>query len=141
MLLTSHELGYKSQFPNRVELWKRRCHNPLRKTTRRGGLSPVDADALIHLLCSMADRLHPLLRQLLSSKEPADLDRQRWYLLGIRLNELIQERMNLRRGAVQKLLVNEDMKSFHRELILTLALAAGPGGFDRLRASLLDPLS
>ena len=35
MLWTSHQMGLKDQFPNRVELWKRRCHNPLRKSTRR----------------------------------------------------------------------------------------------------------
>ena len=28
MLWTSHQLGLQAQFPNRVELWKRRCHNP-----------------------------------------------------------------------------------------------------------------
>ncbi len=141
MLFTSHKLGFQALFPNRVELWKRRCYNPLRKTTRRGNLSEVDAEALIKLLCSMADRLYPVLRQLLSKKEPKALNDERWNLFGTRLNELIQERMNLRRGAVQRLLSKEDMNSFHYELIFTLALAAGPGGVDRLRASLLDPFS
>ena len=40
---TSQQLGMQEQFPNRVELWKRRCHNPLRRITRREGLEPDDA--------------------------------------------------------------------------------------------------
>ena len=43
MVWTSQQLGLQAQFPNRVELWKRRCHNPLRRTTRRDQLDPVDA--------------------------------------------------------------------------------------------------
>ena len=47
--------------------------------------------------------------------------------------------MNLRRGAIQRLLDGEQARHLQRQLVLTLALAAGPGGVDRLRASLLDP--
>ena len=36
MVWMSEQLGFSGLFPNRVELWKRRCHNPLRRTTRRG---------------------------------------------------------------------------------------------------------
>ena len=28
MVWTSQQMGLQAQFPNRVELWKRRCHNP-----------------------------------------------------------------------------------------------------------------
>ena len=47
--------------------------------------------------------------------------------------------MNPRRGAIQRFLVSEPEGPMQRQLVLTLALAAGPGGVDRLRASLLDP--
>ena len=47
--------------------------------------------------------------------------------------------MNPRRGAVQRLLKQEQSQPIQQELVLTLALAAGDGGIDRLRASLLDP--
>ena len=57
MVWTSQQMGLQAQFPNRVELWKRRCHNPLRRTTRRDQLDPVDAESLICLVCAMADRL------------------------------------------------------------------------------------
>ncbi len=138
MLWTSKQLGLQGQFANRVELWKRRCHNPLRRVPRRGNLLASDSEALIFLLCSMADRLYPLLHQLLSSREPASLNNERWELLNHRLRGLIEERMNPRRGAVQRLLSSEEANITNRQLVLTLALASGPGGVDRLRASLLD---
>lgn len=139
MLWTTQQLGLQEQFPNRVELWKRRCHNPLRRATRRGELSAFDAEAMLCLLCSMASRLYPLLHQLLSSREPEELNLQRWALLDQRLRDLIEERMNPRRGAVQRLLQQEQSQPIQRELVFSLALAAGDGGIDRLRASLLDP--
>lgn len=59
MVWMSEQMGFTKLFPNRVELWKRRCTNPLRRTTRRDGLDPVETDALIRILCSLADRLYP----------------------------------------------------------------------------------
>ena len=139
MLWTSKQMGLNAQFPNRVELWKRRCHNPLRRSTRRDQLNPIDAESLICLVCAMAERIYPTLRQLLSSREPDQLTQQRWHLLDERLRDLIEERMNPRRGAVMRLLDPETSSTIQRQMINTLALVAGPGGIDRLRATLLDP--
>ena len=139
MLWTSQQMGLQTQFPNRVELWKRRCHNPLRRTTRREAMDPVDAESLICLVCAMAERLYPMLHQLLSSREPDQLTQQRWQLLDERLRDLIEERMNPRRGAVVRLLDPEISGVIQHQLISSLALVAGPGGIDRLRATLLDP--
>jgi hypothetical protein len=41
MLWLSNNLGLSDRFPNRVELWKRRCHNPMRRACRRGGLIAI----------------------------------------------------------------------------------------------------
>mgnify|MGYP003954368549 CR=1 FL=1 len=138
MVWSLKQLGLETLFPNRVELWKRRCHNPLRRVTRRGNLSSVDTDGLITLLCSMADRVYPLIHQMLSDKEPEDINKQRWLLLDERLGELLNERMNPRRGAVQRLLVSGESREIQRDLLLHLALSSGPGGGRRLKASLLD---
>jgi hypothetical protein len=46
--------------------------------------------------------------------------------------------MNLRRVAVQRLLDPEGGAAQRRQLIRAMALAAGHGGFDRLKASLMD---
>ena len=140
MLWMTKQLGYAALFPNRVELWKRRCTNPLRRSTRRTSLNSVEIDALIRVVCAMADRLYPMLHQLLSSREPGELTAQRWGLVDQRLRDLIEERMNLRRSAVQRLLDRSQAAPLQRQMVLTLALAAGPGGAERLRASLQDPM-
>lgn len=138
LLWLSSQLGYDARFPNRVALWKCRSHNPMRRACRRGEVQPADAEALMHLLCAMADRLYPMLRTLLSSSEPADLNRQRWNLFESRLQDLMRERMNPRRSAVQKLLDPHEGAEERRQLIQSLAFVAGDGGLERLRASLLD---
>jgi len=138
MVWLSSNLGLVDRFPNRVELWKRRCHNPMRRACRRGGLDPTDSEGLIRILCAMADRLYPMVRTLLSSAEPAALNAQRWELFETRLTDLLRERMNPRRSAVQKLLDPVAGAEERRQMIQALALVAGEGGYDRLRASLLD---
>ena len=55
MVWTSQQMGLQAQFPNRVELWKRRCHNPLRRTTRRDQLDRVDAESLILSLIHISE--------------------------------------------------------------------------------------
>ena len=138
MVWVSSQLGYGELFPNRVELWKRRCHNPLRRSFRRGTLEPAETDALITILCTMADRLYPFLHQLLSRSEPEPLTRQRWELFTARFSELVRERMNPRRSGVQRLLDPHEGGLQRRQLIQSLALAAGHGGVERMRASLMD---
>lgn len=138
MVWVSEQMGLTDVFPNRVELWKRRCHNPLRRTTRRGALLPAETDGLIRLLCAVADRIYPLSRALLSASDPPELLAQRWALFQGRLEELVRERMNPRRSGVQRLLDAEAGAGLRRQLVRSLALGAGPGGFERLRASLLD---
>ena len=138
MLWMTKQLGYAALFPNRVELWKRRCSNPLRRNTRRASLKPEETDALIRILTALSERLYPMLRTLLSSAEPPDLNAQRWELFRSRLRELVLERLNPRRGGVQRLLDPEQGPALSRELVQVMALCAGEGGFERLRASLLD---
>jgi hypothetical protein len=138
MVWLSEEMGYTSLFPNRVELWKRRCYNPLRRTTRRGALVEQETDALIRILNALADRLYPMLRSLLSSAESPEVTEQRWGLFRSRLAELIKERFNLRRGGVQRLLDPVEGRVLSRQLVQALAFSAGPGGFERLKASLQD---
>ncbi|MEB3195235.1 MAG: DUF3038 domain-containing protein [Cyanobacteriota bacterium] len=139
LLWMGHQLGFASLFPNRVALWKLRSHNPLRRACRRGTPEGAETEALIQILCAMADRVYPLVRGLLSSREPAEVNRQHWQLFEERLRELLKERMNTRRSSVQSLMDPQAGADQRRSLIQTLALAAGPGGVDRLRASLMDP--
>ena len=141
MVWMSEHLGFDHLFPNRVELWKRRCHNPLRRAFRRGELAPQETDALIHILCQMADRLYPMLRSLLSANEPPEVSAQRWELFQSRLADLMKERMNPRRSGVQTLLDPVAGAPQRRALVQALALGAGQGGYGRLRASLMDAVA
>ena len=52
----------------------------------------------------MSERIYPLLRQLLSTNEPIEENKRRWNSFYERFSDLIEERFNVRRGAVQKLL-------------------------------------
>ena len=138
MLWTSQSLGLQSQFPNSVSIWKCRCHNPLRKTTRRGSLKPSDTDALILLICTMSERLYPRLRQLISTKEPVEQNQERWRILTERVVDLIEERFNMRRNSVKRLINQNYSMYITRQYVKTLALSVGNSGADRLKASLLD---
>ena len=138
MLYSTKELGLDDIIPNSVELWKKRSLNPLRKSCRRGSLSCKDLEAMILLICRLAERIYPILRQLLSSKEPKDLNDQRWNIVMERFSDLVEERFNTRRGAVKKMLYQTEAYSFTRQNIITLALCTGIGGVDRLQAYLLD---
>ncbi len=137
----SDSLGFSSLFPNRVELWKRRCYNPMRRACRRGELEAADAEALMRILCRMADRLYPLVRSLLAASDPPELLAQRWALFEGRLAELLMERMNPRRSAVQALLDPVAGAAERRQLVRSLALVAGDGGYERLKASLQDAVA
>jgi hypothetical protein len=141
MVWMSEHLGFSHLFPNRVELWKRRCHNPLRRACRRGELSPPETDALIRILCQMADRLYPMLRSLLSATEQPEVSAQRWELFQSRLADLMKERMNPRRSGVQILLDPVAGARQRRALVQALALGAGSGGYERMRASLMDAVA
>lgn len=140
MMKISSELGIDNLFPNPVELWKSRSHNPLRKATRRGSLSSQEVDGLISLVSSMSNRIYPHTRKLLSSKEPTDLNKQRWELITERFIELVSERMNSRRIAIQKLRIPTETLILVKQLIFTLALSAGPGGTERLRHHIYETL-
>ena len=102
MVWMSEQMGFTDCFPNRVELWKSRCHNPLRRTTRRGELAAADGDALIRILCALADRLYPVLRGLLSQAEAPEVLVQRWALFQSRLSELVKERHDVIKCADDK---------------------------------------
>ena len=135
LLLKSKDIGLSEEFSNRVNFWKIRCTNPLRKSYAFSTLSSQQIDSLVELISSMAENLYPLIRQLLSSKESRTLNKERWFLFSTRLKSLIRERMNLQRSYITSLLIDEK-NEFFRELLVILSLSCGPGGANRLKASL-----
>ena len=135
LLLKAKNIGLSDVFTTRVQFWKIRTSNPLRKSYAFSSLSSDQIDSLVELISSMAENLYPLIRQLLSSKEPQSLNKERWFLFGSRLKSLIRERMNLNRSYINSLL-NDDNYVFFRELLVILSLSCGPGGANRLKASM-----
>tara|TARA_B100000579_G_scaffold87894_1_gene69060 strand:+ start:1005 stop:1601 length:597 start_codon:yes stop_codon:yes gene_type:complete len=135
LFLKAKNIGLSDQFSNRVEFWKMRCSNPLRNSYTFSSLSPAQIDSLVELISSMAENLYPLIRQLLSSKEPETLNNERWFLFSNRLKSLIRERMNMQRSYISSLLSDES-NIFFRELLVILSLSCGRGGANRLKASL-----
>ena len=135
LLIKAKNIGLSEDFSSRVEFWKIRTTNPLRKSYAFSSLSSRQIDSLVDLISSMADNLYPLIRQLLSSKESKTLNKERWFLFSSRLKSLIRERMNLNRSYIASLL-SDDTNEFFRELLVILSLSCGKGGANRLKASM-----
>ena len=135
LLLKAKNIGLSDDFSNRVQFWKMRCSNPLRNTYTFSSLSSEQIDSLVELISSMAENLYPLIRQLLSSKEPMTLNQERWSLFNSRLKSLIRERMNIQRSYISSLL-SEENSEFFRQLLVILSLSCGEAGANRLKASL-----
>ncbi len=135
LLLNANNIGLTEDFSNRVKFWKLRTSNPLRKSYAFSSLSSSQIDSLVELISIMAEKLYPLIRQLLSSKESKTLNKQRWFLFSTRLKSLIRERMNLQRSYITTLL-SDDNNQFLRELLVILSLSCGKGGANRLKASM-----
>ena len=135
LLLKAKNIGLSEDFSSRVQFWKLRTSNPLRKSYAFTSLTSEQIDSLVELIASMAEQLYPLIRQLLSSKESKTLNDERWLLFSARLKSLIRERMNVQRSYIASLL-NDESNKFFRELLVILSLSCGPAGATRLRASM-----
>ena len=135
IFMKAKDIGLHDDFSSRVQFWKMRCSNPLRKNYTLSSLSTEQIDALVELISSMAENLYPIIRQLLSSKESETLNQERWDLFSTRIKSLIRERMNFQRSYIDSLL-NDDSNKFFRELLVILSLSCGKGGAYRLKASL-----
>ena len=103
LFLKAENIGLSDEFTSRVQFWKIRCSNPLRKSHTFSSLSSEQIDSLVELISSMAENLYPLIRQLLSSKESRTLNQERWFLFSSRLKSLISERMNVKRSYITSL--------------------------------------
>ncbi len=133
--MKAKDIGLSDDFTSRVQFWRMRCSNPLRNTYSFTSLSSEQIDSLVDLISSMAEKLYPLIRQLLSSKESKELNQERWLLFSKRLKSLIRERMNTQRSYISSLL-SDDNNEFFRELLVILSLSCGKAGANRLKASL-----
>ena len=129
-------------FPNFVEIWKSRCHNPMRKSTRNAPITTESFEALIRLLSNLSLRFYPQIRNLLSSRTSQLYNQKDWNDFCSRFEDLISERLNPRRMSVKKYMnYSEDPHEFYRKLLLILALSSGEAGEKRLRSIIFEPIS
>ncbi len=135
IVLKAKTFGLSQEFSNRVQFWKMRTCNPLRKSFTFSKLTSNQIDSFVSLISAMAENLYPLIRQLLSSKESKTMNQERWLLFTSRLKSLIRERMNLQRTYITTILDDEN-NDFFRELLVILSISCGPGGSERLKASM-----
>ncbi len=137
----SRNLDLNEIFPNYVEIWKSRCHNPLRISSRNSSISIDSFEGLVRILSTMSNQAYPRIRELLSSKGSDQYSSEKWSKFSLRFDELITERMNVSRVSVVKYLTKASVsKTFHKQLLLTLALSSGIGGLNRLSSSIFEPL-
>lgn len=122
----------------RVEFWKWRTTNPLRRTMRRNRLKQAQVMTMVGLVCDMAARFYPVLHQLVSVREDPSVTDARWAVLTRRLQELIRQRMNPKRAAMQNFADDEYALAMTKTMVRALMFSAGPGGEQRLLASLQD---
>ena len=123
---------------DRVEFWKWRTTNPLRRTMRRNQLNQAQVMTMVGLVCDMAARVYPLLHRLVSVREDPSVNDTRWKLLTRRLQDMIQQRMNPKRVAMQSFADDDHALATTRTMVRALIFSAGPGGEQRLLASLQD---
>ena len=138
----SNSLELNQIFPNYVEVWKSRCHNPMRKSTRSAPITRQSFQALLVLLSKLSQIFYPQIRNLLSSSNASLNSEYDWNQFCIRFEDLISERLNPRRMAVKKYLSpSNNANDFYKKILFTLALCSGEGGAIRLRSSIYEPLA
>jgi len=143
-LVAARELDMQEVIGNRVELWRLRSTNPLRRSSQRRPLSVTEAKALVIIACHLARRLTVLIRQLLlayqqlSEKQlsPDHHFRLSDYLLRFRSH--FRSRMNPKRAGVMAYSTDEKLNSLALNLLGQLLFCTGTAGAQRLWSSLFD---
>ncbi|MEO0758246.1 MAG: DUF3038 domain-containing protein [Cyanobacteria bacterium J06648_16] len=144
MLIAVRDLGLQEIIPGRVELWKLRSTNPLRKNNQRRPMSLQEAKALVAIACYLARKLTVLIRQLLIAEQQLQ-DKGLSVDHHFRLNHYLERfqiqfrrRMNAQRAAVIAYNDGENLNELALSLLTQLIFCTGTQGERRLWASLFD---
>ena len=119
--------------PNKVTIWKLRNNNPLRKSYLKNNIKSEEFDALIKITAEMSRYLYPYIRELLQSKEDLEKNSVIWNDFNKRFIELINERFNVDRMRVKKLLNQADNDEIIIKSLLTLSFCISNKGFQKLK--------
>lgn len=144
ILAVVQELELGEIIKNRVNLWRLRTTNPLRRSHSRRPLSLVEAKALVVVACFVARRLTVRIRQLLlayqqMSEKQIPLEQNLAlsnYLERFRAH--FKSRMNPRRSGVLIYSSAERLDELALSLLAQLLFCTGTAGMQRFWISLFD---
>ena len=140
----ARELELTDIIKNRVNLWRMRSTNPLRRAHTRRPLSIVEAKALAVVACYLARRLTAVIRQLLIVVQQMS-DKQIPLEQNLRLASYLEwfqahfkSRMNPRRSGVIAYYSKEKSDELAISLLEQLLFCTGTSGMQRFWISLFD---
>ena len=116
-----------------MSIWKLRNNNPLRKSYVNNNIKPREFDALIKITVEMSRYLYPYIREILQSKEDLEKNSVIWNDFNKRFIELINERFNVDRIRVKKLLNQAENDEIIIKSLLTLSFCISNKGFQKLK--------
>ncbi|MFO5494763.1 MAG: DUF3038 domain-containing protein [Cuspidothrix sp.] len=144
ILSFAEELDLKGIIKNRVNLWRMRASNPMRRAHNRRSLDILEAKALVVIACYIARRLTVVIRQLLTIYQQL-ADKQIPPEQNLRLANYLERfrahfksRMNSRRSGLLALTSDEKLDELAIELLGKLLFCTGTAGMQRYWISLFD---
>lgn len=138
------ELQLQSVIKNRIQLWRLRNTNPLRRFKQRHSLSLDEGKALVALTCFMARRQTGSVRQLLMAYEQLQaqqLSVEHHFHLSQYLERFrghFRSRMNPNRTAIAIYREDEQLNRLGMDLLSKILFCTGTSGTQRLWLSLFD---
>ncbi|WP_346016563.1 DUF3038 domain-containing protein [Chroococcidiopsis sp. CCMEE 29] len=144
ILAVVQELELQGIIKNRVNLWRMRSTNPLRRSHTRRPLSLVEAKALVVIASCLARRLTVAIRQLLLTYQQMS-EKQIPLEQNLRLSNYLdrfkahfRSRMNPRRSGVAAYSSAEKLDELALNLLGQLLFCTGTAGMQRFWISLFD---
>ena len=144
ILAAMQELELGEIIKNRVNLWRLRTTNPLRRSHSRRPLALVEAKALVAIACFLARRLTVRIRQLLLTYQQMN-EKQIPLEQNLALSNYLERfrshfksRMNPRRSGVLAYNSPEKLDELALSLLAQLLFCTGTAGMQRFWISLFD---
>lgn len=144
ILAFAQELDLKGIIKDRVNLWRMRSTNPLRRANIRRPLTIMEAKALVVISCYLARRLTVVIRQLLMINQQM-VEKQIPLEQNLRLSNYLERfrahfrsRMNQRRSGLMALNSDDKLNELAVSLLAQLLFCTGTAGMQRFWISLFD---
>jgi hypothetical protein len=144
ILAFAEELELKGIIKDRVNLWRMRSSNPMRRAHIRRPLTIMEAKALVVIACYIARRLTVVIRQMLMICQQMN-DKQIPLEQNLRLSNYLERfrvhfksRMNVRRSGLLALSSDEKLDELAINLLGQLLFCTGTAGMQRFWISLFD---